>query len=169
MNITYKKFTQEDIPFYYAWRNDPEVAQYDQSGFLRPMSFEEVEEWSQILVNGMTYTVLADDKPIGTVAFMNLDQRNRHAELAIVIGDKNYWGQGLGPQLMKQQLEWGFNGLNLNRLYLHVFAFNERTQKLYKKMGFKHEGTKREMLFRDGKYQDVEVYGLLRREWETQN
>ncbi|WZU01130.1 hypothetical protein MGH68_16915 [Erysipelothrix sp. D19-032] len=60
-----------------------EVAQYDQSGFLRPMSFEEVEEWSQILVNGMTYTVLADEKPIGTVAFMNLDQRNRHASLLL--------------------------------------------------------------------------------------
>ncbi|WZU01129.1 GNAT family N-acetyltransferase [Erysipelothrix sp. D19-032] len=35
--------------------------------------------------------------------------------------------------MMKQQLEWGFNGLNLNRLYLHVFSFNERAQKLYKK------------------------------------
>lgn len=169
MNLHFRKFTQEDIPYYYIWRNDPEVAQYDQSGFLRPMSFEEVETWSQRMVEGPTFTICIDDTPIGTCAFMNVDQRNRHAELAIVIGDKNYWGKGLGTQSMKQLLEWGFYGMNLNRLYLHVFSFNERAKGLYEKMGFKLEGTKREMLFRDGRYEDLEYYGLLRSEWEVTN
>lgn len=166
MTLTFKKFTQEDIPFYYGWRNDPEVAQYDQAGFLRPMSFEEVDVWSQRMVEGLTFTICADDNPIGTCAFMNLDERNRHAELAIVIGDKNYWGQGLGTEVMKQLLDWGFEGLNLNRLYLHVFSFNTRAKALYEKMGFTLEGVKREMLYRDGKYQDVDYYGLLRSEWK---
>lgn len=166
MSLTFKKFTQEDIPFYYEWRNDPEVAKYDQSGFLRPMSFEEVEAWSQRMVDGLTFTICADNKPIGTCAFMNLDERNRHAELAIVIGDKNYWGQGLGTEVMKQLLEWGFEGLNLNRLYLHVFSFNIRAKALYEKMGFTLEGTKRAMLYRDGDYQSLDYYGLLRSEWQ---
>lgn len=163
--LSYKKFTEEHIPQYYEWRNDPEVAKFDQSVFLRPMSFEEVKEWSQRMVDGLSFIVFDDEKPIGTCAFMNLDDRNRHAELAIVIGDKNSWSKGYGTQIMKQLLEWGFEGLNLNRLYLHVFSFNDRAIGLYKKMGFKHEGSMRNMLYRDGMYHNFECYGLMRDEW----
>ena len=106
--LTYKKFTEEHIPTYYEWRNDPEVAKFDQSVFLRPMAFEEVKDWSQIMVDGLTFVVYDDEKPIGTCAFMHLDNRNRHAELAIVIGDKNSWSKGYGTQIMTQLLEWGF-------------------------------------------------------------
>lgn len=164
MNLNFKKFTAEHIPAYYEWRNDPEVAIFDQSQFLRPMSFEEVETWSQIMVDGMTYVICDGEKSIGTCAFMNLDQRNRHAELAIVIGDKNYWGKGYGKDIMAQLIEWGFEGLNLHRLYLHVFDFNKRAIALYEKMGFVQEGRMREMLYRNGKYHDVLCYGLLKSE-----
>lgn len=165
MALTYKKFTEEHIAQYYAWRNDPEVAVFDQSSFLRPMSFTEVEEWSAIMVNGLTFMVFDGETAIGTCAFMNHDSRNNHAELAIVIGNKNYWSKGFGTEIMKQLMDWGFEGMNLNRLYLHVFAFNERAINLYKKMGFVLEGTKREMLYRHGKYQDVHVFGMLKQEY----
>lgn len=165
MALRFEKFTEEHIPYYYAWRNDPEVAIFDQSSFLRPMSFTEVESWSQIMVEGLTFMVFEDDVPIGTCAFMNHDARNRHAELAIVIGNKDYWSKGYGTEIMRQLLEWGFEGLNLNRVYLHVFGFNQRAINLYKKMGFMHEGTKRAMLYRHGAYQDLLVFGLMKEEY----
>lgn len=168
MDIKYKKFSAEHVPYYYQWRNDPEVAIYDQSGFLRPMSYEEVEAWCQILIDGMTYIVEVDGKPVGQCAFMNMDQRNRHAELAIVIGDKNYWSQGIGSIVMVQLLEWGFEGLNLNRLYLHVFDFNKRAMGLYEKFGFTKEGTMRDMIYREGRYNDIHCYGLMRNEWKKE-
>lgn len=168
MSLRFEKFTQDHIPLYYQWRNDPEVAIFDQSSFLRPMSFNEVEEWSSIMVEGLTFMVYDGDVAIGTCAFMHHDARNRHAELAIVIGNKDYWSKGFGSKIMKQQLEWGFEGMNLNRLYLHVFDFNERAIGLYEKMGFVHEGTKRQMIYRHGRYCDVHVYGILRSEYQSQ-
>lgn len=165
MSLRFEKFTQEHIPQYYAWRNDPEVAIFDQSSFLRPMSFTEVEEWSSIMVNGLTFMVYENDVAIGTCAFMHHDARNRHAEIAIVIGNKEYWSKGYGTKIMTQLMDWGFEGLNLNRMYLHVFGFNERAINLYKKMGFIHEGVMRDMLYRHGKYQDLHVYGISKDEY----
>ena len=165
MSLRFEKFTQDHIAQYYQWRNDPEVAVFDQSSFLRPMSFNEVAEWSTIMVEGLTFMVYDGDVAIGTCAFMNHDPRNRSAELAIVIGNKDYWSKGFGTKIMAQLIDWGFEGMNLNRLFLHVFSFNVRAINLYEKMGFIHEGTKRAALYRMGEYQDVLVYGLLRDEY----
>lgn len=164
--IQYEKFVEQHIPTYYKWRNDETIAVFDQSEFLRPRSFEEIEDWAQILVNGHTYIASVDGVYIGTIALMKVDERNRHAELAIVIGEKDYWSKGYGSQMMHTLLEYGFEGLNLDRLYLHVFSFNERAIKFYEKFNFKHEGTLRNMLYRNGKYHDLLAYGLMRDEWQ---
>lgn len=164
--IQYEKFVEQHIPTYYKWRNDETVAVFDQSEFLRPRSYEEIEDWAQILVNGHTYIASVDGVYIGTIALMKVDERNRHAELAIVIGEKDYWSKGYGSQMMHTLLEYGFEGLNLDRLYLHVFSFNERAIKFYEKFNFKHEGTLRNMLYRNGKYHDLLAYGLMRDEWQ---
>ena len=164
--IQYEKFVEQHIPTYYKWRNDETVAVFDQSEFLRPRSYEEIEDWAQILVNGHTYIASVDGVYIGTIALMKLDERNRHAELAIVIGEKDYWSKGYGSQMMHTLLEYGFEGLNLERLYLHVFSFIERAIKFYEKFNFKHEGTLRNMLYRNGKYHDLLAYGLMRDEWQ---
>lgn len=163
--LKFEEFTQEHIPYYYAWRNDPTVAIFDQSEFLRPRSMEEVETWAQRLVEGYTYTVLYNEKPIGTIALMNVDTRNRHAELAIMIGDKSKWSKGLGTEMLTQLLSYGFEGLNLRKLYLHVFDFNKRAIGLYEKFGFKKEGTKKEMVYRGGKYHDVHFYALFKNDY----
>lgn len=164
--IQYEKFVEQHIPTYYKWRNDETIAVFDQSEFLRPRSYDEIEDWAQILVNGHTYIASVDGVYIGTIALMKVDERNRHAELAIVIGEKDYWSKGYGSQMMHTLLEYGFEGLNLDRLYLHVFSFNERAIKFYEKFNFKHEGTLRNMLYRNGKYHDLLAYGLMRDEWQ---
>ncbi len=165
--LRYEKFTEKHIPLYYKWRNDASIALYDQSEFLRPRALEEIESWAQRLVDGYTYVAYDHETAIGTIALMNVDTRNRHAELAIVIGEKSYWSKGYGTEMMKELLSYTFEGLNLRKAYLHVFSFNKRAIGLYEKLGFKKEGTLKEMLYRDGKYHDVYAYGLFKEDYET--
>jgi RimJ/RimL family protein N-acetyltransferase len=57
--------------------------------------------------------------------------------------------------------------LNLHRVQLTVFSYNERAIALYEKLGFQREGVYREFIQRDGRRYDMYLYGLLRREWKA--
>ncbi len=89
--------------------------------------------------------------------------------LTIAIGDPARWGQGSGYEAAQLALRFAFHELNLRRVQLTVFAYNQRAIALYEKLGFRREGVFREFLQRDGQCHDMTLYGLLRREWEAQS
>ncbi len=66
---------------------------------------------------------------------------------------------------MELALRFAFNELNLYRVQLTVFSYNERAINLYEKLGFQREGVFREHIQRDGRRHDMILYGLLRQEW----
>ena len=88
--------------------------------------------------------------------------------LGIGIGEREHWGQGIGGEAMRLALNFAFNELNLHRIQLTVFAYNERAIALYEKLGFVREGVYREALHRDGQRYDMILYGLLRREYRNE-
>ncbi|HIC94568.1 MAG TPA: N-acetyltransferase, partial [Anaerolineae bacterium] len=66
-------------------------------------------------------------------------------------------------------LGFAFREMNLHRVYLSVHDYNERAIRCYEKCGFRHEGRLREALFRDGRYHDELMMGILREEFEELN
>jgi RimJ/RimL family protein N-acetyltransferase len=88
--------------------------------------------------------------------------------LGIVIGDKNYWGQGYGTDAVRAVLRWAFDYLNLNRVWLTVYDYNERAFRCYAKCGFRHEGTMRQAKYADGEHHDELMMGILRDEFQQQ-
>jgi RimJ/RimL family protein N-acetyltransferase len=88
--------------------------------------------------------------------------------VGIFIGDKDYWNQGYGSDAMQLLLKYGFNSLNLNRIYLHVFDTNPRAIRAYEKVGFVLEGRLRQDIFLNGSYVDVLMMSVLRSEWTTE-
>lgn len=170
--LTYEAFAQKHIETYYTWRNNPAIAKFDQSVFVAPMNYEEVKAWCEMIIeskSGFTYFVRSTplDRYIGICALMNVDYKNSHAELSIVIGDQEVWGQGYGTEIMKQLFHWGFVSLNLHKLFLHVFAYNERAIGLYEKMGMVREGTFEDEVYYEGQYYAVYRYRLLREVWQA--
>ncbi|MGE6204400.1 GNAT family N-acetyltransferase [Guptibacillus hwajinpoensis] len=109
------------------------------------------------------------DQPIGDIAMLDIDHQNRKAVVRISIFDSAFWGNGFGTEGMSLLLEYGFNVLNLNRIGLDVFAFNERGIKSYKKLGFKQEGRIREDLFYNGDYHDSILMGVMKNEFQKYN
>ena len=81
------------------------------------------------------------------------------------IGNREQWGKGYGREAMDLVLKYGFDELNLHRIQLTVFEYNERAIALYEKLGFRREGVFREFMQREGQRYDMYLYGLLRREW----
>ena len=92
---------------------------------------------------------------------------DRKAGLGIMIGEKDYWSNGYGGDAIVTLLRFAFHEMNLNRVWLHVFEFNERARASYKKCGFREEGRLRQHYYAEGRYWDVFVMAILRDEFEA--
>src|SRR5690606_24919866 len=102
-----------------------------------------------------------DGKYIGNVNLTGIHPVNRSAEFSIMIGEKNYWGQGIGREASQQMLRHGFDDLQLHRIWLGVLAGNIAAQRLYESLGFRIEGAQRQAIFKQGGYHDLILMGLL--------
>ncbi len=162
---------REDLPQFVEWLNDPEVSQ--GLTLHTPLSMAEEENWFENVLKGpiderpLVVEAMEDDewRMIGNSGFHNLDWRNRNAELGIFIGDKAYWDQGYGTEVVRLLLRHGFSTLNLYRIFLRVFEDNSRAIRAYEKAGFIHEGRQRQAEYHDGQFYDVLFMSVLRPEW----
>jgi RimJ/RimL family protein N-acetyltransferase len=141
-------------------------------GLKHPVSAEGGEQFAQHILAQQGQTIwafaiclLGDDKRIGTVNLRNLDRENGSAELAIVISDKSLQGQGLGTDALNCLVDFGFGELRLERIYLHVFDYNQRAQRSYLKAGFQTDAVLRRARFHHGQHHDVHVMSILRDDW----
>lgn len=105
-------------------------------------------------------------KVIGEVVLNDIETDVRQANFRIGIFNENESGKGLGTWAIKNILEYGFQELKLNRIYLDVFSYNERAIHLYKKMGFSQEGLLRESILDGDEYADDVLMSILRKEWK---
>jgi ribosomal-protein-alanine N-acetyltransferase len=89
----------------------------------------------------------------------------RRAELGYWIG-RPYWGHGYCTEAGKAVLEYGFHSLNLNRIHAYHFKRNPASGKVLQKLGMKHEGSSPEHIMKWGVFEDVELYGIIRSQWQ---
>jgi RimJ/RimL family protein N-acetyltransferase len=104
---------------------------------------------------------------IGNISLQSINYINRSAEFAIIIGEKEYWGQGITTEAGNLVLYHGFDKLNLNRIWTGTSSTNIGMQKVAEKLGMKKEGVSRQGMYLNGVYVSVFHYGILKKEWEN--
>lgn len=167
-----------DIALFLKWINDPEVTENLLN--VIPLSTIEEERWVENMLklpppeHVMVIDIKDQTSPegyraIGNCQFINIDWRNRSAELGIMIGEKSCWDNGYGTEVLSLMLQHGFNTLNLHRIWLQVYSKNIRGIHAYEKAGFIHEGQFRQAHYQHGRYFDVHLMSVLKSEWLTTN
>src|SRR5512143_2465362 len=175
--VRFRGVERTDIPKFVEWLNDPEVMQ----GILvhYPISQADEEGWFDRMltrptderVMGIEIKEPSPDgsgeswKLVGSCAFDHIDWRVHAAEFGIIIGDKSYWNKGYGTDAVRLLVQHGFDTLNLNRIFLHVFDTNPRAIRAYEKAGFTVEVRERHAEFKNGRYIDVLLMSILRQEY----
>jgi RimJ/RimL family protein N-acetyltransferase len=160
-----------DLDADYRWMNDTEVTRYIAMRY--PVSRAQEQEWlaarpANSYASGATFAIeTKDGVHIGNTGLHDPHHEHRSATLGIVIGEKDCWSNGYGTDAIVTLLRFGFAQMNLHRVTLHVFDFNERAVACYKKCGFRIEGTLRENYYGEGAYHDVIVMGVLRDEFDA--
>jgi [ribosomal protein S5]-alanine N-acetyltransferase len=92
---------------------------------------------------------------------LRLEPEHDRAELGYWIG-KPYWGQGYATEAARALVEYGFERLGLHRIYAYHFTRNPASGKVLQKIGMRHEGHRRQHDKKWGRYEDEELYGMLK-------
>jgi hypothetical protein len=158
---------KEDIRQMLEWRNFPQLRKYFRE--YRELNSINQKNWFENIVqkdrNIIMFSIvdLNSHTLIGTCGLCYIDWIQRNADFSLYIGADNiYIDEKFAPDAGTILIKYGFDELNLHRIYAEVFDFDTPKQKLMDILGFKHEGTLRETHWSDGKWNDSLVYGTLK-------
>ena len=164
--IRLRPMQKADAPLLYQWITNRELVIHNAPYF--PVSESDHDAWIERMMTKCSDLVifvieeLESGRAIGTCQLVNINWIHRSAELQIRIGDSADQNRGIGSDAVNILCEFGYKDLNLHRIYLHVFANNNRAIRAYEKTSFKHEGLMRQAAFLNGERQDVVVMGRLK-------
>lgn len=172
--VVLRSVEREDLPTLCAFNNDLELEVVGGGDPPLPQSLArlQAEYDSNVSKGGRDdpwFAIEVEGKMIGQVALHGFQDVHRTCELGIGIGDKAYWGQGYGREVVLLLLDWAFRYRNLNRVWLTTISSNVRAYRCYLACGFVEEGRQRQHLWGAGHYEDLIYMGILRSEWEEQN
>jgi len=154
-----------DIELFRRVYNDPDFR--EGLLFRTPQSSERIEsllEDANEDAERIGLFVCVGGEPVGAVRLFDITYGD-HGTLA-------YWllpehrGEGYATEAASLVCDHAFRTLGLHRVGAWTIAYNEASQALLRRLGFTHEGTFREQVFRKGEYRDTERYGLLAHEWD---
>ncbi|TFI54231.1 N-acetyltransferase [Mastigocladus laminosus UU774] len=109
-----------------------------------------------------------ENKMIGRIGLGDYNLKNARAELGYA-SNRRYWGKGLMTEAVKQIIDFSFINLGMNRIEAVCLPENITSIRVLQKVGMQFEGVKREYTFVRGKFDDLNSYSLLKREWQEAN
>lgn len=144
--------TYDDCEDFIRWRN----SNFIKSRFIyrKDITIEQQRKWieTKVLTGKVAQFIIwdrLDNKKIGSVYLQNIDKTRKEAEYGVLIGEEEYTGRGLGTESANLIIRYGFEHLNLEKIYLRVLKNNLPARKAYEKVGFKEE-SKEDTIIIDG-------------------
>ena len=168
-----RPFRVEDAADLFEYASDPEVTRFlviethrsldDTHAFLEMVLSRPTD--SNIMAFGVV--LKESGKLIGHCTIFSVDargERSGRAEVGYAINPA-YRGRGLAPEALRAVIELGFGTLGVNRIAALAMLDNPASASVMEKVGMQYEGILREYMLIKGRYYDLKVYSILRREW----
>ena len=171
--ITLREISRDDIAVINRWRSDPVVA--DGVGAPRRFIGLDVDlRWYEDYLarrgSEVRCAVCLENtgQLVGMVSLTRIDHVNRNAEYNAVVGERNEQNRGIGTAATRAMVKHGFSDLNLHRIYVHILRYNVGSIKMCANAGFREEGTIRDGAYKNGRYHDLVLMGVLKSDPEVE-
>ena len=166
-----KEIQPTDIHYIHKGLSNPAITRYYDVHFPTLEATKVQMEWYANLKKegtGIWWGIygLANELFKGAVGFNNLEKQHRKAEIGMWLLQE-HWGKGILKEVMPKVFEIGFTQLDLNRIEGYVVSDNEKCKSALQKINFTHEGTFRESEMKNGALISVDIFSILKREWEA--
>ncbi len=168
--IVLRALTKTDLEKTLLWHNQEDIRDL-YIGHPFPINREMEELWySKMLISNYPTTVfgietIESNELIGLTFLKDINNIHRSAEFAIYIGDLNSRGKGFAKEATFETLLFGFEKLNLNRIFLKVLVRNKVAISLYQKIGFEIEGTLKQSAFKNNSFEDELLMRILKNDF----
>jgi [ribosomal protein S5]-alanine N-acetyltransferase len=156
--------TEEDATDeYLSWLRDPEVMRgIVTEGYNKERLKDYISIRGKNPFTVFNKIILKENEThIGNIKLDFHDAKANVSELGLLIGNKNYWGKGLGHEACRLMIDYGFNHQQLSKIWLAVYGNNMAAIKLYKNLGFIIEGILKSHVFSDGVLQDKYLMAIF--------
>ena len=167
---------EKDSKLFAKWARDTEYLRMLDTSPVRQWSEKQYKKWFKEDLEKenqdeflFLIRTLANDEAIGFIELDGVHWSHGDSFVGIGIGEREYWSKGYGTDAMNVILRFAFDELNLYRVSLNVFEYNQRAIRSYEKVGFVVEGREREFLRRAGRRWNMIFMGILKTEWEEKN
>jgi len=166
--ISLRAIEISDLKLIQSWRNMPSIQHFVRE--YREMSMTNIEKWYNSVSNSKEFLffIIEDlkENPIGVAGLTYIDLINKHADLHLGLYEKP-WGDNLyGTATINTMLDYGFNYLNLNKIYAEIYSIDHAKLKLFKSNKFKQDAVLREHYYHNGKYEDSHILSILKSEYK---
>ncbi len=168
-----RPFTGADADALYALHSSADVLRYwDAPPWTEPARAERfITACRQMAEEGsgarLAMDRVSDSSFLGWCSLTRWNPDYRSASLGYCL-DAAAWGHGYATEAARSILQWAFDTLDLNRVQAETDTRNAASARVLEKLGFVREGTLREDCVVNGEVSDSWVYGLLRRQWQSQ-
>ncbi len=165
-HVILRAFEREDAERCYRWMNDPNIVRTLKSRY--PIAFSNEMEWLQRAMqetaNDRHFAIeRKDDRShIGNASIHEIDWVSRTAWFGLFIGEPTAWNRGFGGDAIGTLMRFAFDEMNLHKLRIGVFDYNERAKHVLDGHGFVVEGKLARDFYREGKWHDIVIYSVFR-------
>lgn len=166
--VTLRAVDIHDMEFMRGTLNDSEMERL-VAGWSFPISSVEQEKWFTSVIqdqrNRRFVIETPDDGRVGIFVLGAIDWKNRSADAGLKLADVKKRKQGLGTDASMAVMRYAFDELNLNRLTAEWLEDNISSHKMHLKCGYHVEGCIRDCIYKNGRYKNLIVGGILRTEY----
>lgn len=150
---------------YLSWMLDPDINQYLETRFKK-WDLPKLRDYVRGVLGNRRCLFWAiihrkSRKHIGNIKIGPVVLPHHFADIGIIIGDKSFWGKGLGTESLKLAKAYCFKKLRTHKLIAGVYSDNTGSIKIFKKSGFSVEGIRKKQYSSGGKYVDAILFGCL--------
>lgn len=158
----------------YEYSRDSEVARHvlwdahtsihQTRGYLRYL----IRQYRSAAPSTFVIVLRESGRVIGTIGFMWIQTDNRSAEIGYSLS-RAHWNHGYMTEALREVLDFGFTHLNLNRIEAQHECDNPASGHVMRHVGMQREGTLRQRVYNKGRFVDVDLYAILRRDFRKES
>lgn len=169
MNIYLRALEINDFVSINRWRNDELIAKYLASNHYFVSSEREKVSIEKKIFDDSNHLYLGiceikTNVLVGYCSINNIDLRNCKAEWGGTLIGKESFGKGYGLESARLMLRYLFDEYPIHKCHTSCLEGHPKTSELFKKLGFKEDGILRDEIYKNGKYNNVVLYSILRNE-----